>query len=361
MHVAGEEYEARWWQRAEDGRLHCEACPRGCLLAEGQRGACYVRQRRGDRVVLTTYGRATGFSAEPIEKKPLYHFHPGSAALSLGTAGCNLECKTCRTWLPEVSVRVEQDLVDASPLTVADAATDWRCRSVAFTYNDPAVFAEYAIDVARTCHVRGLKTVAVTAGYISPAARRELFGVMDAANVDLKAFDEEKHLRFTGGHLRPVLDTLIHVRHRTSTWLEISTLLVPGVNDDSPQLRAMTRWIREELGVDVPLHFATPVYAEQGAGRTVTPAAVAAMERARDIAREAGLHFVYTGPGSDPEGATTYCPGCGTVLIERDGLAVTRYRLTSAGRCPECRTPVPGEFEDRAGEAGARRIPVRVE
>lgn len=357
IHNTGEDHEARWWHAAADGLLVCEVCPRACRLAQGQRGACFVRMRRDDRVVLTTYGHAAGFCLDPIEKKPLYHFHPGTSVLSLGTAGCNLECRTCRTWLPEVVDRVDAAVVDASPLVVADAATEWRCRTVAFTYNDPIVYAEYAIDIARTCHVRGLRTVAVTSGFVSPAVRRDLFGVMDAANIDLKAFDEEKHRRFTGGSLRPVLDTLIHVRHRTGTWLEISTLLVPGMNDDHEQLRAMSTWIRDELGSDVPLHFATPRYGD----RAVTPAAGAALARARTIAREAGLRHVYTGPGGDPEGLTTYCPGCGTALIERAGISVRRYRLTSQGRCPECRAQVAGNFEDRAGEFGARRIPVRVD
>jgi pyruvate formate lyase activating enzyme len=357
VHVTGEDYPARWWHAGGDGLLHCEACPRACALAEGERGACHVRQRRGNRIILTTYGRAVGFCLDPIEKKPLYHFHPGTAVLSLGTAGCNLQCRSCRTWRPEVTEGVDASVVDASPLAIADAAAEWQCRSVAFTYNDPVVYAEYAIDIARTCHVRGVQTIAVTGGYVSPQVRRELFGVMDAANIDLKAFDQEKHLRFTGGNLQPVLDTLLHVRHRSATWLEISTLLVPGINDDQPQLRAMSTWIREELGPEVPLHFATPRYA----GRPPTPAAGAAMARARNIAREAGLLHVYTGPGGDKEGSTTYCPGCGTALVEREGITVGRYRLTAQGRCPECRTTVAGAFDDRPGEFGARRIPVRLE
>lgn len=357
LHFTGRDYPARWWHVAEDGRLGCDVCPRACRLEDGERGICFVRQRHGDRIVLSTYGRAAGFCLDPIEKKPLYHFLPGTAVLSLGTAGCNLECRTCRTWLPEVSAGVDAAVVDASPVAITAAAEEWRCRSVAFTYNDPVVYAEYAIDIARASHVRGLRTVAVTSGFVSPAARYDLFGVMDAANIDLKAFDEEKHVAFTGGSLRPVLETLIHVRHHTSTWLEISTLLVPGMNDDHEQLSAMAKWIHDELGEGVPLHFATPRYMFE----LVTPAARAALARARDIAREAGLHYVYTGAGGDAEGSTTYCPGCGTALIEREGIAVRRYRLTAQGRCPECRTQVPGTFEDRAGEFGARRIPVRVE
>lgn len=362
----GEDYVARWWHRAPDGALHCEACPRACVLTEeGERGGCHVRVRSGDQIVLETYGKATGFCLDPIEKKPLYHYHPGTAVLSLGTPGCNLRCRTCPTWLPRVAAGVEAALVDAPPLVIADAAAEWGCRTVAFTYNDPVVYTEYAVDIARTCHVRGLRTVAVTAGYATAPVRRELFGVMDAANIDLKAFDEQTHLRLTGGSLRPVLDTLAYVRHHASTWLEISTLLVPGVNDSPVQLGAMTRWIRAELGADVPLHFATPRSTYRPGSTipppTVTAPARAALARARATALEAGLVHVYTSPDGDADGLTTFCPGCRTALVEREGITVRRYRLTSAGRCPECRTPVAGHFDDRPGEFGARRIPVRVE
>lgn len=363
---AGEGYVARWWHRAEDGSLHCDACPRACVLAtEGQRGDCHVRRRKGDQIILETYGKATGFCLDPIEKKPLYHFHPGTAVLSLGTPGCNLRCRTCPTWRPEVVEGVEAAVVDASPLVIADAAAEWACPTVAFTYNDPMVYTEYAVDVARTCHVRGLRTVAVTAGYATAPVRRELFGVMDAANVDLKAFDEEQHRRLTGGDLRPVLETLVHVRHHAATWLEISTLLVPGVNDDNAQLRAMAAWIHAELGPDVPLHFAIPRPGYRPGALAPPPMvsapARAALARAWAIAREAGLRHVYTGTDGATVGRTTSCPGCGTALVEREGLTVRRYRLTSEGRCPECRTPIAGVFDDRPGEFGARRIPVRVE
>ncbi|QGF23438.1 AmmeMemoRadiSam system radical SAM enzyme [Raineyella fluvialis] len=400
--MPGESFPARWWHPAEDGRLVCDVCPRACALTDGQAGICTVRAREGDKLVLTTYGRGAGFCIDAVERRPLYHFLPGSAGLCLGTAGCNLNCRTCRVWRPETVAQVTGLLEDASPLAVAGLAADWRCASVAFTYNDPVIYAEYAIAVARVAHVLGLRTIAVTAGYMERAVRRDFFGMMDAALIELKVFDAEAHLRYAGGDLQTVLDTLVHVRH-SRTWLEMSTLLVPGLNDDPAQLWAMCTWIRAELGPDVPLHFSTLGTSQRRpapgpAGRSGTGAAShgvpaarthpasptrqtprapqtrptpqtptpqtppddrAHLVMAREIALECGLNYVYTGLADVPEGRTTHCPSCRAVLIERDAV-IRRYRLTSEGRCPECRAPVPGVFADRAGESGARKIPVRV-
>ncbi|MBL8352087.1 MAG: AmmeMemoRadiSam system radical SAM enzyme [Burkholderiaceae bacterium] len=350
---------ARWWHLLPDGRLQCDLCPRDCRLHEGQRGLCFVRERQGDRMVLSTYGRSSGFAIDPIEKKPLNHFLPGSAVLSFGTAGCNLACKFCQNW--DISKSREMDRLqdEASPQRIAEAALASGAASVAFTYNDPVIFAEYAMDTADACHALGVKTVAVTAGYIHPEPRREFFAKMDAANVDLKAFTDRFYVEQTASHLAPVLDTLQHIRHDSDCWLEITTLLIPGLNDSTAELESMCRWIVTELGPDVPLHFTAfhPDY--KLADRPRTPAET--LQRARRIARDAGLRHVYTGNVHDTEGGTTLCHGCQAPLIERDWHAVLHYALDERGACPHCGTAVAGRFDPRfAGRIGRRRVPMRV-
>ena len=351
-------HPARYWHAIEDGRLQCDLCPRHCRLRDGQRGFCFVRMRSGDRMVLTTYGRSSGFCIDPIEKKPLYHFYPGSAVLSFGTAGCELACKFCQNW--DISKARDADrLMDrASPADIARAAEEHGCPSVAFTYNDPIIFAEYAIDTAEACHERGIATVAVTAGYIDPAPRRDLFAAMDAANVDLKAFTEDFYATITGSHLQPVLDTLVYLKHATDVWLEITTLLIPGYNDSDAELVAMCRWIMRELGPDVPHHFSAfhPDYRMAD----VPPTPVSTLQRARTIALEQGLRYVYTGNVRDRKGSATRCHGCRTPLIERDRFAVVRYRLTPEGRCPDCGADLPGRFAAEAGSFGNRRLPLAI-
>ncbi|WP_243286530.1 AmmeMemoRadiSam system radical SAM enzyme [Geothrix terrae] len=351
-------HRARWWHRLDDGRLQCDLCPRDCKLGEGQRGACFVRQNLGGGMVLTTYGRSSGFCVDPIEKKPLNHFLPGSRVLSFGTAGCNLMCKFCQNW--DISKARDMDrLTDrASPDGIAGAAAASGCRSVAFTYNDPVIFAEYAMDVADACHERGLRTVAVTAGYMHAGPRRAFYAKMDAANVDLKAFTEGFYARLSAAHLQPVLDTLQYLRHETDTWLEITTLLIPGQNDSSEELAALSAWIARELGPDVPLHFTAfhPDYKMTDLPRTPT----STLTRAREIARAAGLRYVYTGNVHDATGGTTHCPGCQAALIVRDWYRIERNRLTAAGRCPDCGTKIPGHFETTALPFGNRRIPVTI-
>lgn len=348
---------ARYWHRLDDGRVQCDLCPRECRLRDGQRGFCFVRQAAGDQLVLTTYGRSSGFCIDPIEKKPLAHFYPGTSVFSFGTAGCNLGCKFCQNW--EISTSREMDRLqdEAGPDDIARAAEQAGCRSVAVTYNDPIIFTEYAVDVAHACNERGLATVAVTAGYVQGQGRGDLFAVMDAANVDLKAFDDEVYVKLTGGHLSTVLDTLVHLRS-AGVWTEITTLLVPGHNDDDAQLAAMCAWIARELGPDVPLHFTAfhPDHRMPDVPRTPLPTLV----RAREIALEAGLHFVYTGNVHHRDGDRTCCAGCGTALIERDRYTLLRYRITSDGRCPDCSRPVPGRFDAAPGDFGPRRIPIRL-
>jgi pyruvate formate lyase activating enzyme len=353
-----EQYPARYWHFIEDGRIQCDLCPRDCKLHEGQRGACFVRQRIGDQMVLTTYGRSSGFCIDPIEKKPLNHFYPGSSVLSFGTAGCNLACKFCQNW--DISKARDMDrLMDrASPEDVAVTAQRHGCKSVAFTYNDPVIFAEYAMDTADACHARGIKTVAVTAGYMHDSARRDFYAKMDAANVDLKAFTEDFYFKLTGGHLQPVLDTLLYLRRETGVWFEITTLLIPGKNDSDEELTAMSDWIVKELGTDVPLHFSAfhPDYKMLD----VPPTPPATLARARDIAMKAGLKYVYTGNVYDIEGGTTYCPGCHKPLIVRDWYRILKYRLTADGHCPDCGSTVAGRFGQFTGQFGARRIPVAI-
>jgi pyruvate formate lyase activating enzyme len=342
-----------------DGRLRCDLCPRACKLHDGQRGLCFVRGRIGDTLVLTTYGRSSGFCVDPIEKKPLSHFLPGTPVLSFGTAGCNLACSFCQNWDISKSRSADTLARTGSPDGIAQAALDLGCRSVAFTYNDPVIFFEYARDVAAACRAQGLKTVAVTAGYVSEAARAEFFACFDAANVDLKAFTESFYRQQTGGHLQPVLDTLRYLARETNVWTEITTLLIPGLNDGDPELRELTAFVHDQLGPDVPLHFSAfhPDHKLLNCPRT--PAAT--LYRARDIARSAGLRHIYLGNLWDPDGEATHCPGCGNVVIQRESYAVTGWALDSDGACRTCGTRIAGHFEARPGVWGSRRLPVRIE
>lgn len=349
-------HPGRWWHSLDDGRIQCDLCPRDCKLHEGQRGACYVRQREGQQIVLTTYGRSSGFCIDPIEKKPLNHFYPGSAVLSFGTAGCNLACKFCQNWDISKSRDMDRLMDQASPQQIAQAAKDAGCSSAAFTYNDPVIFAEYAIDTARACQALDIRTVAVTSGYIHAEPAREFFAVMDAANVDLKAFSEDFYFRLTGAHLQPVLDTLVYLRHATNVWIELTTLLIPGHNDSTAELTALCQWVFNELGADVPLHFTAfhPDYKMPD----VPPTPASTLNRARQIGLAQGLHYVYTGNVHDAEGGTTYCPGCRKPLIVRDWYQILEYRITGNGQCPDCHTPIAGRFGTDAGTFGQRRIPV---
>ncbi|MBW3614607.1 MAG: AmmeMemoRadiSam system radical SAM enzyme [Actinobacteria bacterium] len=348
----------KYWHVIDDGRIQCDLCPRACKLREGQRGVCFVRARLDDQVVLTSYGRSSGFCVDPIEKKPLNHFLPGSTVLSFGTAGCNLACRFCQNWDISKSKEIDTLADQASPATLASAAERLGSRSVAFTYNDPTIFHEYAIDVADACRERGIKAVAVTAGYVCPEPRVEFYEHMDAANVDLKAFTEEFYRHTCGAQLEAVKDTLRYLRHETSVWLEITTLLIPGMNDSDAELDALTSWVVEDLGPDVPVHFTAfhPDYKLRD--RPPTPPATLA--RARRIALDNGLHYAYTGNVHDREGSSTYCPGCGERVIERDWYSLGEYRLSDDGACLGCGTRIAGLFDGQPGRGGPRRIPVRL-
>jgi len=351
-------YPTHHWTRLPDGQVQCDVCPRHCRLQEGQRGLCFVRARQDDAVVLTSFGRSSGYCVDPIEKKPLSHFLPGTPVLSFGTAGCNLTCRFCQNWDISKSRDLDTLADEAPPETIARAAASLGCRSVAFTYNDPVIFLEYAIETARACRARDIRSVAVTAGYVCDAPRREFFAELDAANVDLKGFREDFYQKVCGAELAPVLDTLRYLKHETSVWLEITTLLIPGENDSEAELSEMCAWVVENLGPDVPWHFSAfhPDYKMQDRGRTP----VATLTRARELARHAGVHHVFTGNVHDPAGQSTWCSGCGTLLIERDGYDLGAWQLDATGHCRACGQRCPGVFEAAPGSWGSRRLPVRL-
>jgi pyruvate formate lyase activating enzyme len=351
-------YPARYWHPLEDGRIQCDLCPRFCRLREGQRGLCFVRRREGQEMVLTTYGRSSGFCVDPIEKKPLNHFYPGTPVLSFGTAGCNLACKFCQNWDISKSREIDTLADRASPEAIARAADSHGCRSVAYTYNDPVIFLEYAVDVAQACRDVGIQNVAVTAGYICPEPRCELYRYMDAANVDLKAFSEHFYWNVTGGHLRDVLDTLVYLKREADVWFEITNLLIPGENDSEGELDAMTGWIVEHLGPDVPVHFTAFHPDWKMPDHPPTPPET--LRRARRIALDNGVRHAYTGNVHDREGQSTYCHSCGSLLIERDWYTLGRWNLTAEGRCRSCGTICAGRFEANPGDWGPHRRPIRI-
>lgn len=346
----------RYWQRLADGRIQCDLCPRYCKLHDGQRGLCFVRARRNDELLLTTYGRSSGFCIDPIEKKPLNHFLPGTPVLSFGTAGCNLTCKFCQNWDISKARSLDRLQSEATPEAIVHAAQATGSRAIAYTYNDPVIFLEYAVDVAKAAREQGVKNVAVTAGYISEKAREEFFSVMDAANIDLKAFTDGFYRALCSAELKPILETLEYVKRETGVWLEITTLLIPGHNDSPSEIAALSEWIVNRLGPDVPLHFSA--FHSDWKMRDVpgTPAATLAL--ARGIAKSAGLHHVYTGNVQDEVGQSTYCHTCGTCVIGRDWYEITSWALDESGCCRSCGARCTGVFEDGPGSWGARRMPI---
>jgi len=346
-----------YWHRLDDGRIQCDLCPRECKLHEGQQGLCFVRAREGGQIVLTSYGRSSGFVIDPIEKKPLNHFLPGTGVLSFGTAGCNLSCKYCQNWDMSKARDMDRLMDQASPEVLAEAAERLGARSLAYTYNDPVIFMEYAVDTAIEARKRGIKSVAVTAGYINPEPRAEFFRHMDAANIDLKSFDEKFYYKLCGGHLQPVLETIEYVVKETDCWVELTTLLIPGWNDSDEELQRMTQWVVDILGPDVPLHFTAfhPDFKMQD----VPPTPQSTLSRARQIALDNGVRYAYTGNVHDEGGESTYCPNCGKKLIGRDWFTITEWQLDH-GKCPDCGTPIAGVFEESPGDWGARRVPIRI-
>jgi pyruvate formate lyase activating enzyme len=345
-----------YWHMLDDGRMQCDLCPRNCRLREGQRGMCFVRQRVGDEMLLTTYGRSSGFCVDPIEKKPLSHFLPGTSVLSFGTAGCNLGCRFCQNWDMSKSQEMDRLMDQAAPETIARAADELGCKSVAFTYNDPVIFIEYAIDVAHACHERGIKTVAVTAGYIHPEPREDFFAVMDAANVDLKAFTDEFYQKVCLSQLQPVLETLLYLKRETEVWFEITDLLIPDHNDSSSELEEMSEWIVENLGPEVPVHFSAfhPDFKMRDVPRTPP----STLRRARQIAMDSGVRYSYVGNVHDKAADSTWCHQCGELLIGRDWYELSEWNLTDDGHCTHCGVRCAGVFDGPPGDWGARRQPV---
>ena len=350
-------YFGRYWNKTDDGRLQCHLCPRLCVLSPGQRGFCFVRQKIDDQMVLTTYGRSSGFCLDPVEKKPLNHFLPGTSVLSFGTAGCNLGCKFCQNWDISKSKEFDRLTDEASPLQIAQAAKRLKTPSIAFTYNDPVIFAEYAIDTAIECHKLGIKTIAVTSGYISSEAREEFYEHMDAANVDLKAFTEDFYNKITSSHLQPVLDTLVYLKQKTKVWFEITNLIIPGKNDNKDEISNMCQWIADNLGPDVPLHFTAfhPDYKM----RDIPNTPMETLQQAREIAFSKGLHYVYTGNVHDKTASSTYCPLCKKLLIERDWFEIGGYNLQD-NKCCICGYQIVGVFENKKGTWGSKRVRVEL-
>lgn len=348
----------KYWHKLENERIQCDVCPRECKLAEGQRGLCFVRARQDDQIVLTTYGRSSGFCIDPIEKKPLNQFLPGTPILSFGTAGCNLACRFCQNWDISKSREIDTLADAATPETIARAAKKLGCRSVAFTYNDPVIFMEYAIDVAMACHEHGINAVAVTAGYMNAEPRAEFYQHMDAANVDLKAFTDSFYQKLAAGRLQPVLDTLLYLKHETDVWFEITNLLIPGENDSDQELGALTEWVVQELGPDVPIHFSAfhPDYKMLDYPRTPS----LTLARAREIAIKNGVRYAYTGNVHDESGGSTYCHQCGAKVVGRNWYVLTSWNLTGDGRCKNCGEACAGVFEQAPGTWGSKRQPVRL-
>ena len=336
-------------------KLQCDLCPRYCKLSEGQRGLCYVRGRENNQVKLFSYGKSSGFCIDPIEKKPLNHFYPGSSVLSFGTAGCNLACKFCQNWDMSKSREMDTLASSAMPEKIAQAARKFNCKSVAYTYNDPVIFLEYAVDTALACKDYNIKNVAVTAGFICDKPREQFFSCMDAANIDLKSFDPKFYQKLCGADLESVLETIEYVHKETKCWLELTTLLIPGHNDSQQEIEALTTWISEHLGNDVPLHFSA--FHPDWKMRDLPPTPASTLTKARSIAQQAGLNFVYTGNVHDPEGSSTYCPNCNNLVIERDWYQLGQWHLDN-GHCEFCDTQLPGRFSQTKDHFGAKRIPL---
>jgi pyruvate formate lyase activating enzyme len=401
MNLPANVIRTKHWQRLDDGRVQCDICPRHCKVREGQRGLCWVRGNHQGEIVLTSYGQASGFCIDPVEKKPLNHFLPGTPILSFGQQGCNLTCRFCQNWSiskagkqtpivgnedymrgsaqaqelrdgrgklitwkrpqSEKDVRsmnvLDEQLV--RPEMIAEAAKLTGCTSVAFTYNDPVIFHEYAMDIADACHAQGIKAVAVSAGYMCAEPRAEFYAHMDAANIDLKGFTERFYKEICTGDLEAVKETLVYLKHETDVWFEITTLLIPDENDSDAELHAECAWVAEALGVDVPLHFSAfhPDWKMRDKGNTPP----ATLRRARDIALQYGLRYVYVGNVHDRTASSTYCHNCGELLIGRDWYELSTWNLTDDGACTSCGTPCAGVFDGPPGDWGRKRRPIRLQ
>ena len=327
------------YQTIIDNKVQCEICPRKCNIAINHSGYCYVRKNLNGQIVLDTYGYNTGLAIDPVEKKPMYHFYPGSKALSFGTFGCNMGCLFCQNSnITKVNIPIEQ-CQPAAPEQIVKTAKAYKCDSVAFTYNDPIVFFEYAIETAKLCRKSGIKTIAVTSGYMNPEPAKEFFNFMDGANIDLKAFDENFYIKICSAHLKPVLDTIIYAVKETNCFVELTTMLIEGENDQFVEKEC--EWILEHLGDSVPLHFSAfyPKYKFLNH----PPTKLETLEKAFNTAKNMGIKYVYTGNLTTPETSTTYCKNCGEILIKREGYELTLCNIKD-GKCNFCNTEVDGRF-----------------
>jgi pyruvate formate lyase activating enzyme len=332
---------ANWWQNLENGKILCTLCPRYCTIGEGQAGFCFIRQNINNKLYSIGYGRPTGFAIDPIEKKPLNHFLPGTEILSFGTAGCNLGCKFCQNWSISKAKIDNTNSLYATPENVILLAKKYNVPSIAFTYNDPIIFGEYVIDVSKLAKEEGIKSVMVTNGYIDKEARKDVFKFIDAANVDLKAFTENFYHKLTFSHLQPVLDTLIWLVKETNVWLEITTLLIPNENDSEDEIKKMCDWITQNLGEEIPLHFTAfhPDFKMNNKQRTP----LETLQRARKIAIQSGIKFCYLGNVWDEIGHTTFCPSCNKPIIKRSWHEVIEYHLID-DHCKFCNEKINGVF-----------------
>jgi pyruvate formate lyase activating enzyme len=333
--------EAKWWEPTANDKLLCTLCPRYCTIGDGQHGFCYIRQNINGKLYSLGYGKPTGFAIDPIEKKPLNHFYPGSKILSFGTAGCNLGCKFCQNWSISKAKIDDINSLTYSPDDVIALAKKNKVSSIAYTYNDPTIFGEYVIDISKIGREEGIKSVMVTAGYIDKKARKDVYRYIDAANVDLKAFSENFYHKLTFSHLDDVLDTLIWLKHETDIWFEITTLLIPGENDSIVEIEQMVSWILQNLGDEVPIHFTAFHPDFKMIDKERTPSST--LQTARNIALREGIKYCYTGNVIDVEGQTTYCPSCKSVLIKRDWHSVLDNQL-AGNNCPHCGTNIAGVF-----------------
>lgn len=334
-------YVARWWEPTANNKILCTLCPRYCTIGNGQPGFCYIRQNIDGVLYSKGYGRPTGFAIDPIEKKPLSHFYPGSKILSFGTAGCNLGCKFCQNWSISKAKIDELNSLSVSPEEVIKIAKQYKIPSIAFTYNDPIIFGEYVIDISKLARAEGIKTVMVTAGYIDKKARPEVFEFIDAANVDLKAFTETFYHKITFSHLNDVLETLLWLKNETKIWFEITTLIIPDENDSDEEINNLSEWIVNNLGEDIPLHFSAfhPDFKMRDKEKTPKSTLI----KAREIALKNGIKYCYTGNVFHKEGQSTYCTRCNSLLIERDWHEVVNNKLIN-GNCYKCGKKIAGVF-----------------
>jgi pyruvate formate lyase activating enzyme len=345
-------HEARWWETDANGRIHCYLCPRHCHINSGQAGFCYIRVNRGGKLYSLGYGSPAALQIDPIEKKPLSHFLPGTRVFSMGTAGCNMGCFFCQNWDISKSRHDQVHSQRVSPDDVPLLALQHGCDSIAFTYNEPTIWGEYVIDICKAAKRHCLKTVMVSNGYITREAFHDIYDHIDAANIDLKAFTENFYGKITLTHLQPVLDTLQWLKNETAVWFELTNLIIPTLNDDTEELKKLSDWVLEHLGPDVPLHFTAfhPDFKLQN--KPPTPPET--LHIARKIAQTAGLHYVYEG-NIFSEGAHTNCPTCAKLLIRRSWHNVLENNLKT-GACPKCKTAIPGVWQNPRTTPAARPI-----